>query len=308
MTALLGFQPVAFNEASLIVAPPDLDREAWLEVRRQGIGSSDAAAILGEDDWRGPLHVYLDKTGEHTDDDAGEAAYWGTVLEEPIARRFEEKSGIKVLPTPGTLANRERRWQQANVDRLTDDGGQLECKSTSVYNASKWTEGETPARVFVQVQHQLAVNGLPHSHTACLIGGQQFRWLTIERDEEFIGYLNELEAKFWEQVTERQVPDPGGLDVTKRLLERMYGARKGATVEIDPVAFFTAQTEYWAAHRRMKDAELDKEHAGNQLRALLGENEIGTVGGKQVVTWVSSPRAGYTVAPTTVRTLRPAKP
>jgi len=41
----------------------DMPREQWLELRRQGIGGSDAAAILGMNPWKSPMDVWLEKTG-----------------------------------------------------------------------------------------------------------------------------------------------------------------------------------------------------------------------------------------------------
>jgi putative phage-type endonuclease len=294
---------------AVVIAEPDIPREEWLQVRRQGLGSSDAAAILGEDKWKGPAHVYLDKTGSDVllgEDEESEAAYWGRVLEEPVARRFQEKTGIVVLPNRGTLQNVERPWQLANLDRETADGGILECKTTSAWNADDWQD-DIPPRVWVQVEHQLAVTGLSHAYVAGLIGGQKFRVERVERDEEFIGHLNELEAQFWQQVLDQRPPEFDGLEQTRQLIERLYKARPGSSVEVSPIDYFPLRDAYWEAHAAMKAAEMRKDEAGNRIRALLGENEIGLINGQQVVTWIEAPRAGYTVAPTTSRTLRPKK-
>ena len=150
--------------------------------------------------------------------EAAEAAYL-TALRSQADRGVLAKLAASVAAAAGawnTLAYAAfhaaaNQPHQPNLDRLTGDGGSLEVKTTHFMKRDLWEGGEVPARVFVQVQHQLAVSGLPHSHVACLIGGQKFTWLTIARDEEFIGHLTGIEAKFWQQVQDRVPPEVDGL-------------------------------------------------------------------------------------------------
>ena len=46
-----------------LVKTISLDREQWLEVRRGGIGSSDAAAAVGLHPYKSPLQLWMEKTG-----------------------------------------------------------------------------------------------------------------------------------------------------------------------------------------------------------------------------------------------------
>lgn len=288
-------------EAELL-APADLPREEWLAVRRSGIGSSDAAAVLGMDQWRGPLHVYLDKTGALPgEDEASEAAYWGTVLEEPVARRFAEKTGMDVRPSRGVLQHVDRRWQLANLDREVGDDAFLECKTTTVWNDDAWLDDEIPDRVELQVAHQFAVTGFARAFVAVLIGGQRFRWYSIERNDDLVSYVTELEAAFWQRVCEGNPPPVDGLGATTALLARLWHVDPGATVDIDPLIYYPLKDQYDQAHAAIKAAETVKTEAGNAIKALLGEKEIGLVDGSPVVTWKQQDRAGFTVAPSTFR-------
>ena len=64
------------------------DRAAWLAQRRNGIGASDIAAVLGISPWKTPLQLYMDKRGG---DNVNHSAHlWGaaygvvfTVLVDP---------------------------------------------------------------------------------------------------------------------------------------------------------------------------------------------------------------------------------
>ena len=66
--------------AAILAKTLDMPRDKWLELRRQGIGGSDAAAIMGLNPWKTPMDIWLEKTGEFLDDEEpeNEKMYWGT--------------------------------------------------------------------------------------------------------------------------------------------------------------------------------------------------------------------------------------
>ena len=55
------------HAALRLVDTKGLDREAWLDVRKGGIGSSDAAAAVGLNPYKSPLELWLEKTGRSQD-------------------------------------------------------------------------------------------------------------------------------------------------------------------------------------------------------------------------------------------------
>ena len=124
-----------------IIPTQNLTRAQWLELRRQGIGGSDVAAILGLSKWRTPLEVWQDKTATAPveDREPSQAAHFGTVLEETVAQEFASRTGYRIKTAPGMLQTDDRPWECANVDRLIYNQGDtlpdlppaalLECKT-----------------------------------------------------------------------------------------------------------------------------------------------------------------------------------
>src|SRR5262245_12139818 len=95
-------------------------REAWLEARRNGIGGSDAAAVLGCHPWKSALELYAEKIGvEDLDLSEPEWVYWGKVLEPQIAARYMKETGRTVIdPVPYLLEWSEKRpFMCCTVDR-----------------------------------------------------------------------------------------------------------------------------------------------------------------------------------------------
>lgn len=92
-------------------------RAAWLKGRRTGIGGSDVAAVLGLNPWKTPLDVWNDKLGLSEDKEMSEPAYWGTVLEDTVAKEFQLRTGKRVQKVSHQFADPETPWAIANIDR-----------------------------------------------------------------------------------------------------------------------------------------------------------------------------------------------
>lgn len=92
-------------------------RAAWLEGRRTGIGGSDVAAVLSLNPWKTPLDVWNDKLGLSEDKEMSEPAYWGTVLEDTVAKEFHLRTGKRVQKVSHQFADPETPWAIANIDR-----------------------------------------------------------------------------------------------------------------------------------------------------------------------------------------------
>ncbi|MEY8001784.1 YqaJ viral recombinase family protein [Clostridium sp. Mt-5] len=118
----------------------DMSEIKWLKSHQQGIGGSDAGAILGINNYRSPLDVYIDKTQEIVKSyEQSEAAYWGTILEPNVARRFSGKTGKSVRRSNAILQSVEYPFMTANLDReIVGEKALLECKTANAFLSSRW--------------------------------------------------------------------------------------------------------------------------------------------------------------------------
>lgn len=269
----------------VVVSTKDLPRSDWLAHRRAGIGGSDAAALLGLHPYKTALDLYLDKTGQDTEEkEVGEAAYWGTVQEPVVAQRFGELH-------PYVVANPAEMWRHpahpfmlANVDRVLHDPahpdrgpGILECKIASAFLADEWSANRAPDHYVIQVQHYLAVTGYQWAYLAVLIGGQRFLAVEVPRDEAFIATLIEAEAAFWDRVQRRDPPPLDGSKAAATLLKRLYPTTQDITVILAPDTLSAAE-DFVAAKAREKKAKEDIQAAQNILQAQMGAAAHGVIG------------------------------
>ncbi|KWH22645.1 YqaJ viral recombinase family protein [Burkholderia multivorans] len=228
----------ARRPALKLVRTGELSREDWLEVRRTGIGGSDAAAAVGLNPYMSPLELWLDKTGRADDlprpdpDDTRSPTYWGTLLEPIVAASYTKQTGNRVRRVNAVLRHPTIPFMLANLDREVvgvPDVQILECKTTGEFGARRWREG-VPEYVQLQVQHQLAVTGKSAADVAVLICGQTLEVHRIERDDSLIARLIELEARFWWFVESDTPPPADGSESADRALRHLYPGN-GETVD-----------------------------------------------------------------------------
>lgn len=77
-----------------LVKTTGMSRDAWLQVRQGGIGSSDAAASVGLHPYKSQLQLWMEKTGragslpQADPNDDQSPMYWGTLLEPIVAAHY----------------------------------------------------------------------------------------------------------------------------------------------------------------------------------------------------------------------------
>lgn len=88
------------QEPKVLVSTENLTEQEWLAYRRQGIGGSDVAAILGISPFRTARDLYDDKLNiASAVDDTGNwvALEMGHLLEPLVAQIFTKKTGLEVF-------------------------------------------------------------------------------------------------------------------------------------------------------------------------------------------------------------------
>jgi len=282
---------------------PEAMRE-WHAWRQKGIGASDAAAIAGLDPWKGPLSIWLSKTGRLREDDEVEHRLWGNLLEPAIAEEFEKRMDLVVSGRGSWREHRELSWMRATLDGFVhersagedDEGlGVLEIKTVAGFKGREWAD-QVPEQYQLQVAHQLAVSGLQHAWLAVLFGGQRLEIYELERDDELIASLIGLEEAFWTKHVLADVPPASeGYATTTEDLRRAFAAAGGPAVDLPPDV--EALIEQRAvAKEEVRAAERSCAQVEQVLMTMLGDSEVGLLGGRPRITWKRFERLSIDVA------------
>ena len=226
--------------AKRLVSTKDLDYQQWLEVRRQGIGSSDAATACGLNPYMSMLELWMIKTGRQAqsinDESSGHAPlYWGKQLEPLVAEYYSMQTNNKVRRVNAVLQHPDpdKHFMLANLDYSivgSDEVQILECKTAGEYGAKLWRDG-VPLYVLCQVQHQLAVTGKQAAHVCVLFCGHETKIFKVTRSESVIEHIIKAERYFWECVQTDIPPSVDASESAAKAIQQLYPAHVPLTVE-----------------------------------------------------------------------------
>lgn len=276
-----------FNDCKQIMTVREMDnRKNWLSVRAQGIGGSDAGAIMGLNKYKGPMAVYLEKTGQVEPEDISKkpAVIAGQMLEPVVARMFEEETGKKVRRM-GTLQSLVNPWMHANPDRVVvgEDAG-LEIKTGGIWSKSLWADDEIPDSYYVQCLHYMAVTGAERWYIAAWLGGQELIIRTIDRHEDEVNELIKEEKKFWQMVHNRTPPAADGTYSSGEALKYLYKSEFINSEVGLPEEVRELFDKYDEIQQLIKADKEQEQKIKNEFMAYLGHNQVGRYEGRKV-TW-----------------------
>lgn len=273
------------------------ERNAWLESRRSGIGSSDVAKIIGLSPWGTALDVYADKINPAKEEKLAPQLEWGIRAEPMIAGAIMDSTGWKLKKMP-TVKHKEHPFLIASVDRENQDGELCEIKFTG--SSTGWGEAETadiPEMYWLQTQHQLEVVGRETCWVFVLIGQCDFRRYRVTRDPEYLETVLEPLSEFWKKVESRTPPEPDwSHSSTLATVNRLFKPKPGTTIDLSNEANFFA-SEYTRLGEHIKELESERNAAKARLIAEMNEFELGYLPDGRSITRKTVSRAGYEVKP-----------
>lgn len=187
-----------------------MNKQEWLRERKNYLGGTDLAAICGLSPYRTALDVYLDKTSDDIEENTNSAMHWGTLLEDVVAKEYAEVTGQTIGIEPNTIYHPSIKFLAANIDRWVGDKKYvLECKTAGFTKTKEWGDSGTdqiPESYLVQVSYYGAICDVPKVDIAVLIGGQDFRIYTYERNKDLEEKLIKIACNFWHNHIEKRVP------------------------------------------------------------------------------------------------------
>lgn len=185
--------------------PIQQNTPAWHAWRKQGIGASDAATILGLSPFKTAARLFAEMTGEAEPEDATFAMARGLRLEPMARREYERRYRLGMEPCCGE--HDARPWMRASFDGLDLLGTTiLEIKWPKWELHEQALDGHVPDYYWPQVQHQLAVSGAAECHYWSCSDNKKFQaedcfvLVRSKPDESDILDLIAAELEFWQRV------------------------------------------------------------------------------------------------------------
>ncbi len=258
-----------------------ISKEEWLELRKSGIGGSDAGAIVGLNPYSSQYTVYHEKLSLVEPFEGNDKTRLGTDLEDYVAKRFEEETGKKVRRLNAVLRSVARPFMIADVDRMIigEDAG-LECKTTANFDGYKFDEGEYPAYWACQCYHYLSVTGAKRWYICVLdLSSGKVSIILIERVESEITALEEMEERFWKEHIEKRVcPAPNGMERCDEIIAEKYPQADEDAPTVDLMGYSKQLERLAILKTEIKEKETEKGAIEQELKEALGTAPMGEYG------------------------------
>ena len=194
--------PAVAAESPYVIVDLRQGTQQWLEWRRNGLGASDAPVIMKQNRWKGTEQLLHDKL--HGDSGyQNHAMIRGHQLEPEARQRYRELVGRRVKPA--CLQSTRYQWLRASVDGLSHSGRTVvEIKCGESCHRKVTESRSVPRYYYGQLQHILAVTGLPAIDFFCHWPGRTDMNIEVPRDDRYIERLLAEELEFWQEVLRRR--------------------------------------------------------------------------------------------------------
>lgn len=286
-----------------------------LEKRKDNIGSSDAASILGVG-WQTPYELFLQKTGQIEPPAPTPQMLLGNIFEGGLIDYAVESGLIE----PGRKGP-ERRYKGtecsapllSHLDFIEKDTQiPVEVKTSGLVNGrayGNWGDengsDQVPEFVIAQVHHQMLCVGAAEAKVLACLGGIGLMVYRVRRDDSIMDQMIKAFDEFWECVLSRRVPpEPKLTDRYVYQLPRIPEKRI-------PISAVLVQS-WLQAKEEAKEAKGLQEELRDRIRGDLGDAEFGDLddgqGSVSHLETVRAERVNVTVAESRFRTVRFKKP
>ena len=254
---------------------PYKTHDDWLELRKSGLGGSDAYQII-LNKYGSPFSVWLDKTNRGASETKETVPMLhGTLVESAIRDWFIQQTGFEIEKPSYIVRSEEHPFMFASLDGLgTDKDGEqfiLEVKDTWDYNnETMLTNGEIPKHWLIQLHHYFAVTGVKYAYLAYWFGNRIMEWIKVERDEELIELIVKTETEFWGKVTDDIEPVITFADeaTTKYIQQQKYGELIDET--IDNPTIITDMEKHYDLGQQISALKLERDMIKLKLQNIQG--------------------------------------
>ncbi len=265
------------------------NRQEWLNARKDGIGASEVASVVGLNPWETPYQLWRKKLGIDPAQPENFAMKAGHYLEDAVAHFYADASGRTIINSSKDdfmFIDANKPFLRVSPDRTfwlgskrnDDDKGILECKTTQ----RSIDPDDLPKHWFCQVQMNLGVAGYTQGSLAWLCSGREFGYKDITFAPDFYAWLVEEVERFWtDNVLGKKEPDA---ICVQDVLTKYNRHTDGKQVEVSD-ELFEAYKELKDLKKQVAAMDAHKVDLENRLKMAFNDAEAITYGGETLATW-----------------------
>lgn len=255
-------------------------------MKRNFIGGSDVAAILGLSRYRTPYEVWDEKKNGNNPFTGNQFTEWGTRLEPVIIQKFQDDNEVEVFDNNKKFIHPDYPFLGCHPDGLFKKKGEtklLEVKTVGS-NAYKHWGNDLPLEYYCQVQHNMMVTFTKSAVFAYFVLDDRFYdEITINYDTEYIAKQMDFLIDWWTRYVEGdEIP-------TKIVTDYEKDSPEKSIVEADEDAL-NAYNNLVTIKGKIKDLADLKDTYEVKLKEKIGEHTEMMHGLETLATWRPSVR------------------
>lgn len=179
--------------------------DAWLELRKKFITSTDAAVINGTNKWKTPFSLWQEKMGIGDKPVINFKMQEGTILEVEARDWYNKKHNTNFEPC--CIMNKKYPWMFTSLDGYDKNTGEIleiKCGAATYVKISK---GSMPLDYIDQAQHHICVSDQSRCHYVAYRPDQTPIDFFVERDQPLLDKLLPLQQEFYDYLV-KLIPPP----------------------------------------------------------------------------------------------------
>jgi putative phage-type endonuclease len=257
---------------------PKVSREKWLAYRSNILGGSEIGVVTGQNPFKKPLQLKLEKRGEIEREDPNYLMRVGSHMESFIRDDFKkEREDWAFGGELGMIRHKDNPQFAASVDDWgLDEVGDsiiIDYKNVSSYGYKKWKDGGLPDYYYAQGQWYMEVLGswfepgeqFQSCYFRALVDNRSTEMRVIQRDEQWISNAITMAKEFWQAMLDDDVEyflnDIDGDKATAAAIASAYpGIANSETLEFCDIDTQQRINEWCASYQRAREMqdEIDK--------------------------------------------------
>ena len=272
------YQRIAkIGKAKLIGVHPSGTPE-WLEQRKNTIGGSDIAPILGKSPFTSTYALWARKVGLIAEQVANDRMQLGNLFEPAIVEMYKLQHDHLLVHYPAhTWESVTNERFHANPDAFVEneagDTSVLEIKYTSQY----WKE--LPEHYRLQVLWYQHVTGLTNDAVVAVVSPQGYREFPVIYDKQEALTIQGIVERFLDNVDSQVEPELDGSESTYEAVRDVYDSFDELEVEVDQDEYdklihSIAQADTWASVVRLNKSALMQKMNGAKYGYVNGERVV----------------------------------
>lgn len=261
-----------------------INKNEWLDKRKNGIGGSDIAAIMGLSSYQTPYQVWLNKLKPVENKDT-EHTRRGRLLEDVVVKFWQEdtkKNIVQESCDPFLIYyHKKYPFLFGSPDRIYIDKkgkGILECKTTLM----NIDPDDLPKHWFCQIQWYMGIVGLEFGEIAYMSNFFKTGRVKYNFVQEFFDKMVEYAIYFWEEHIIKKVPPQffNSSDIESIYKKHVDGSIIEATQET-----YSVYQSLKAVREKIKPLEKEEENLKFILKSVIKDNESIKFGDINLATW-----------------------